>query len=358
MRSPRGRVAIAGKAPRVSNSIVSFVRHHRWLCASVLLAACASSPDQGAHDASVGAASTTPPSVTDEVQRTRQGKASACAPAAGLAIQVLGSGGPRPDDERASSGYLVWVDGRAEILVDAGGGTFSHFGASRASLDDLDLIAISHLHTDHSAELPALLKGTFFGERRASTLVVSGPAAGGDFPGIEAALEGWFGPEGVYRYLSWLMKPGEGPVDLEVLSVDPQGEVTEVLSRGGLTVEATGVPHGPVPTLAYRVRHGDDVIVFGSDNNGDDPAFVEFAKGASVLVMHHAVPEDAGDVAANLHARPSEIGRIASEAEAKRLVLSHHMRRSLEKLEQSRTLIAEHYDGPVVIASDMSCIDV
>ena len=282
--------------------------------------------------------------------------ASSCAPNSGLAVQVLGSGGPRPDDGRASSGYLVWVDGKAEVLIDAGGGTFSNYGASGASLNDLELIALSHFHTDHSAEVPALLKGTFFGERRSNTLLISGPNAGGDFPGVDEVLEAWFGSRGVYRYLSWLMRPGDGAVDLEAIAVDPGAATTSVMERGAVTVEAMGVPHGPVPTLAYRVRHGDTVVVFGGDNNGDAPEFVDFARGASILVMHHAVPEDADDVAAKLHALPSEIGRIAGEAGAETLVLSHHMQRSLERLEQARGLIAERYSGRIVIAQDMACI--
>jgi hypothetical protein len=46
-------------------------------------------------------------------------------------------------------------------LVDAGGGTFLRFGEAGGSVEDLDRIAISHLHTDHVADLPALLKGGY-----------------------------------------------------------------------------------------------------------------------------------------------------------------------------------------------------
>lgn len=38
----------------------------------------------------------------------------------GVAVQVLGSGGPELQDKRASSSYLVWEDGRPRVLVDAG----------------------------------------------------------------------------------------------------------------------------------------------------------------------------------------------------------------------------------------------
>ncbi|HHH30196.1 MAG TPA: MBL fold metallo-hydrolase, partial [Polyangiaceae bacterium] len=107
---------------------------------------------------------------------------------AGVAVQVLGSGGPIPDDARASSSYLVWVEGRARVLVDAGGGVLPRFGASGASLRDLDAIAISHLHVDHVGGLASLLKGGYFSARR-RPLPVIGPSGTDLFPSIDEFLQ-------------------------------------------------------------------------------------------------------------------------------------------------------------------------
>lgn len=43
----------------------------------------------------------------------------------GIALQVLGSGGPELQDKRASSSYLIWQDGKARVLIDSGGGGHS-----------------------------------------------------------------------------------------------------------------------------------------------------------------------------------------------------------------------------------------
>src|SRR5580693_3872656 len=56
----------------------------------------------------------------------------------GIAVQVLGSGGPQLQDKRASSSYLVWQDGQAEALIDAGGGSALRFGQSGAQMSQLD----------------------------------------------------------------------------------------------------------------------------------------------------------------------------------------------------------------------------
>ncbi|MEE9451528.1 MAG: MBL fold metallo-hydrolase, partial [Gammaproteobacteria bacterium] len=74
-----------------------------------------------------------------------------------LALQVLGSGGPNDVDGRASSSYLIWLDGKAKIMVDAGGGASLRFGESGANIEDLEVMAISHLHVDHSIDVATMI---------------------------------------------------------------------------------------------------------------------------------------------------------------------------------------------------------
>ena len=58
----------------------------------------------------------------------------------GVAVQVLGSGGPELQDKRASSSYLVWEDGQAKAVIDAGGGSALRFGESGAQMSQLDVL--------------------------------------------------------------------------------------------------------------------------------------------------------------------------------------------------------------------------
>ncbi len=132
-----------------------------------------------------------------------------CPPASGVAVQVLGSGGPAADDARASSAYLVWLDGQARVLVDAGGGTFLRFGEAGARFEDLDLVAVSHFHTDHSADVPALLKSGYFSDRQ-RPLGMAGPDGRGNFPGLEGWLGALLGPEGAYAYLGGYLDGSDG----------------------------------------------------------------------------------------------------------------------------------------------------
>ena len=259
---------------------------------------------------------------------------SACE--APIAVQVLGSGGPEGQLERASAGYLLWLDGKARLLVDLGGGSFARYGASGARFTDLDLIALTHLHADHATDLPALLKSGYFSQRR-RTLPIAGPTGGGDYPDLEGYLQGLFAAQtGAFGYLSGYLDGSDGLVRLErhTLEADSR-EPIPVLETDDYRVSAIGVTHGPVPALAYRIDVGEQRIVFSGDLNGDDPWFVDFAREADLLIMDHAVPEQAGGVAARLHALPSEIAEIAQAAEIEHLVLSHLMRRSERALDDS-----------------------
>ncbi|MDX2418835.1 MAG: MBL fold metallo-hydrolase [Xanthomonadales bacterium] len=274
-------------------------------------------------------------------------------------LQILGSGGPIADDGRASSGYLIWIDGKSRFLIDAGGGIFLRFGEAGARFADLNHIAISHFHTDHSTDLSALLKSGYF-SNRTRKLTISGPAAGGDYPGTGDYLKRLLDQDiGVYAYLAGYLDGSAGLVKLEPIEVDPKlRKASRVYAdhMAGVEIDALGVPHGPVPALSYRVRIGQQSIVFAGDQNGSSDAFIEFARGADVLVMHMPVPEGISGVGRKLHAPPSLIGKIAAETGTGKLVLSHFMARSLENREENLKQIRFRYSGALVNAVDLDCV--
>ena len=74
-----------------------------------------------------------------------------------VAVQVLGSGAPGFVKDRANTSYLLWIGNQAKILVDAGGGAYVRFGQAQAKFSDLAMILVSHLHPDHSSDLPGVL---------------------------------------------------------------------------------------------------------------------------------------------------------------------------------------------------------
>jgi ribonuclease BN (tRNA processing enzyme) len=168
----------------------------------------------------------------------------------GVAVQVLGSGGPELQDKRASSSYLVWQDGRARVLVDAGGGSALRFGESGAQMAQLDVILFSHFHVDHSGDFAALVKSSWFEDRR-RPLPIYGPAGNEFMPATTKFVQDFFSEHGTYGYLSELLEPGEtGSYKLQPHDVAGTVKPELAFRSIDLTVYALRVVHGGVPALA------------------------------------------------------------------------------------------------------------
>lgn len=327
----------------------------RLVAAASLLLASLALACAGSSTAPPAASATATGPGSDEAGGPR---APACG-ASGVAVQVLGSGGPIPESSRASSGYLLWVDGKARVLVDAGGGVFQRFGQAGAAIDDLDAILLSHLHADHSADLVALLKGGYFSER-ARALPLIGPSGSDDFPGTDAFLASLLSPpQGPYRYLSGYLKGDGGRFHVPVTSSDAGRRTPEVvLDAAGLQILAVGVEHGRVPALGYAVLTAGKKVAWGGDQSGDNAAFVQMATDADLLILHHPVPEQVAPSLERLHAKPSQLGQIAAQARAQAVVLSHHMQRALSRKQEAVEQIRRSYSGPLTFADDLDCFPV
>jgi ribonuclease BN (tRNA processing enzyme) len=271
-----------------------------------------------------------------------------------VAVQILGSGGPRANPDRASSSYVLWIGAQAKILVDMGGGAFLRFGQAQAKLSDLSLVAISHLHPDHVSDLPALLWLSH--QARKDPLPIAGPSGNEVAPSFSTFLSRLFDEKtGAFQVLGPTLGATQGKtgggVRLEVGVVDVT-KPSIVFDRQGVTVTALGIPHGDIPTLAYRVQTRDVSVVFSSDQTGTNPRFVEFAKGANVLVMHLNI---AAGATSPLHASPGVVGRVAQDAGVGRLIVSHI---SQFDLDAAIAELKKFYTGPLTIGADLQCTQV
>lgn len=281
------------------------------------------------------------------------------APGGELAVRVLGSGGPVLSNQRASSGYVVYADGEPRLLVDAGGGTAARIGEARVDASGFDAYLLTHLHIDHSADLPAILKSAYFQGRGEAPVTIVGPTGSDPFPGTEAWVDGMFGTEsGVFSYMGgFARKVADGALNLEPQAVpaDPaDATVRTVYEDGDITVTAVAVKHGPMPALAYRVERGDRAVTFSGDLNASTGHLPNLAEDSDILVYDAAlnpdVPQDS--VAAKLHAHPGEIAGAASAAGVDTVILSHFMPPSEKQLARVVDRVAEGFSGTVLMARD------
>ncbi len=276
-----------------------------------------------------------------------------------IKLQVLGSGGPELSDGRVSSSHLLWVNGKAEVLIDAGSGSAHQFELVEAKSEDLKAILLTHLHIDHSADLPAYIKDSYFTERK-NDLWVMGPKGNNRMPDTSVYLERLFGQNGAYSYMKRYLLPNRHS-SYKIKAIDVALDANKIERHtlsGGINVSSIGVHHGPISAVGWRVDIGDCGITFSGDMSNHNNSLAKLAQGSEMLVANNTIKEEATDRAKNMHMPPSEIGKIAAQAKVKKLLLAHLMHSSLPYLDQTTSVIKKTYQGPVLVAEDLMLIDL
>ncbi len=277
-----------------------------------------------------------------------------------LEVLVLGSGGPGATG-RAASSYLIFTDGRARILVDAGPGSFARLGEAKVSLADTDIVLLTHLHIDHAGELPGLFKARAVSSSSAVVFNIWGPAGspaghqGAYFPSTRQFLQLMFGPTGAFAYLSDFSAPMTLQAhDVPARSASNAGQQV-ILKQGPLRIAAIGGHHGDAPAVIYRIDFRGKSVTFSGDIDAQGLANLRnIAQGTDLLVFNNAVldPPDSPAVLYTLHTPPHAIGELAKDAGVKQLLLSHLSPATEEMHDLVLKSIRQNFTGPVALAED------
>ena len=228
-------------------------------------------------------------------------------------------GGPWP------SSSLLEIGGRV-IVVDCGLGVTRGLADAGLSLTTLDLIFVTHLHSDHMLELGPLIHTAWTAGLATPVTVLGPPGIGHYWRHFCEAME--FDIE--------IRIVDEGRPDIrDLVSVDEFGEGLVVEERG-MKVTALRVDHPPVTDcFALRFEHGGRSVVFSADTAFFLP-LADFAKDADILVHEAMLEEGIERLVAKTgngtrlrehllasHSFAEEAGRIARDAGVKRLMLNH-----------------------------------
>ena len=274
----------------------------------------------------------------------------------GAWIQVLGSSDAELDTDRAAAGYLVWVDGQARLLVGAGSGSAYNFRRAGARFADLDAIALPNVTAPQTADLASFVAGSATAGR-SRPLPVFGPDGNDAYPGTQTLLERLIGAGGAYPDLAaYLTFRNDGGYKLSSRDVQASGRRRWArFGTSNLRLAAIPVHHGNVPSLAWRVDIDDQSMVFAGSFNNTKNVVTEFARGADLLVVHHAIAETTRGELRDWFVTPSQIGRIAKESGVRILLLGHRTARTLGRESQSREFIEAQFGGALIFANELEC---
>jgi ribonuclease BN (tRNA processing enzyme) len=275
-------------------------------------------------------------------------------------LLVLGSGGPGAAG-RAASSYLVFIDGSARILADAGPGSFARLGEAQVSLANTDIVLLTHLHIDHAGELPGLFKARAVSTSGPIVFNVWGPdgspkgSKGAYFPSTRRFLELLFAPNGAFAYLSDFSAPMTLRTHDVAVSDGKNESPRRIFEQGDLVISAIAGHHGDAPAVIYRIDHAGKSITFSGDIDAAGlPALRKIAKDSDLLVFNSVVLDPPGSPAVlyTLHTPPRAIGQIAGDAGVHALLLSHLSPATDEMHGAVLASIRKSYAGPTTFAKD------
>ena len=215
-----------------------------------------------------------------------------------MRLTILGTATPYPRPDNPCSGYLV-QHGDTSIWVDAGTGTLGEL-QRHVSLAELDAIWISHAHADHTADLLTAFYALRFADlTRPRGIPLIGP------PGLVDRMVGFLG------HRSAALIP-------EVFDVtEMRGWQERVI--GDLALSWGPLDHG-MPAFGLRVEAAGSVLVYSGDS-AYCQGLVELAEGAHLFLCEAGASQHLPD--GDVHCTPEDAARLAREAGAKRLLLTH-----------------------------------
>lgn len=275
-----------------------------------------------------------------------------------MELIVLGSGGPRSFG-RGETSYIVSIAGVPRVLVDAGSGAFVEIGKLNLDLDKMDVVLLTHLHIDHSADLPSVFNARSLSADDPITYHVFGPDAGGEFPSTTQFLQLIFNRGGIYQYQRGFGV--EETIDGKDLPIALNTPETEIFSDGDLHIREIATHHGDCPSVGYRVEFKNQSVTFAGDIDASALANLEqLAKGTDLLVVHAAIldPPNTPAILLTLHTPPKQLGEAAHIAGAKHVLLSHIPPVVEDRQAEVLRSIRVSYQGPVDFAHDGQKITV
>lgn len=293
-------------------------------------------------------------------------------PTTDFRVTLLGTGTPFPSITRLGPSTLVQVAGM-NLVFDAGRGCSIRLWQLGIPLGSIDVVFLTHYHSDHVTGLPDLwlssLLGPIFG-RRKKPLEVVGPKgiAVTEGLGVHSMVSGLLAAfEADRRIRASEAKNPTGPSDLVADEFDADGVVFQ---RNGVTVSAFTVDHGHAikPAYGYRIDYDGRSVVISGDTTICDNV-IKHAAGVDLLVHEVASvrPEllkgSFLEVVLSHHTSPADCGIVFSKAAPKLAAFTHVLLLGRDGVPEPgpTDLIAEarrNYTGPLVLGEDLMSFDI
>lgn len=282
---------------------------------------------------------------------------------AGMRLILLGTaGGPTPKKNRAAPAQMILVNDEAYI-IDCGNGVAQQIVKAGVKLSAVRHVFLTHHHSDHNADYGNLMLLAWAADldHRIDTY---GPAP------IERMTQQFLALND-FDIQTRIHDEGRRPLRQLIVP----HEITKdgmVMQNAQIKVTCARVVHPPITSaFAYRFEHQGKSIVISGDTSYSEN-LCRLAEGADVLVheiMHTAsldkllaTEPNAKRLKEHLlasHSTGEQVGKLATKAKVKKLVLSHFVPGGYPYLDDQVWLdaVRPHFAGEIIVGRDLMEIE-
>lgn len=248
-----------------------------------------------------------------------------------MEVVFIGTGVGVPSLKRASPGLIVRIEDE-NLLFDSGPGTLRKMLEAGFTYQDVSRIFYTHFHVDHIADLaPFLFAAKYPLSLREEELSITGPKG---FKQFYDRLVQLYGSQILSEHYTLAIKEMEN------------GEI----KGKGWKITAAPVPHTE-ESIGYRIEDSEGRVLVYAGDCDYSAGLVELSRDAQVLILECSFPDKVQG-----HLSPGLAAKVASEADAQKLVLAHLY--PVCEQEEILTPCEQEFSGEVIIAHDLLRLEV
>ena len=276
-------------------------------------------------------------------------------------IVACGTGMPTARRAQAGTSFLVELGNGDKFIFDIGSGSMANIQSLMIPADFLTKVFLTHLHTDHWADLASLWAGGWTAGRT-SPLEVWGPSGAREDMGTSYAVEHMLKAYN-WDYMTRAVTINPTPGEIRVTEFDYKGLNEVVYEQNGVTIRSWPCIHTGDGPISYELEWNGYKVVIGGDT-APNRWYPEYAKGADwanhecfmtseqMMSKYNQPPQLALRINLLFHTSAQSFGKIMSIVKPRHAV-AYHFFNDADTRYDIYDGIRESYDGPLSMATDL-----
>jgi len=246
-------------------------------------------------------------------------------------IVLLGTGCPSPSHIRYGPSTLISTE-KQKILIDAGSGVTQRLSEFGLAPSEIDVILITHLHSDHIVDLYQLyISGWHTGRTKPFKIV--GPKGIKKF--FDKTVEAY--SDELNLRVDWEKRPNHEGLDIEITEIEKEF----VYESMGIKITDKKITYS-----------GDTRYSINLEEASKDADYLIHEVFVSLNFDDKRMTQDTLVNVKEYHSTPEDVGTLAQAANVKKLILNHFVPPVFDE-ESLKAEISQYYDGEIIVGNDL-----